>query len=46
MISFALENRLRGLLVRKRPPKMLDWAQTTIVVPDGPLKGEMFDADV
>ena len=45
MISFALERRLRSALVRPKPPKMLDWAQSTIVVPDGPLKGTLFDAD-
>jgi phage terminase large subunit GpA-like protein len=46
MISLELQNRLRNSLLPSRPPLMLVWAESTVVIPDGPLKGTMFDASV
>ncbi len=46
MIRFALDTRLRSTLLPKPAPPILEWAENTIVIPDGPLKGQAFDADV
>lgn len=46
MISQAVRDRLRGSLLPNVPPNMLDWATFHVVIPDGPHKGQPFDADV
>jgi phage terminase large subunit GpA-like protein len=45
MIGFVLETKLRASLVPRRLPSMLEWAKSTVVIPDGPLKGQHFDPD-
>ena len=45
MITFTLGNRLRESLLPRRARSVLEWATSTVVIPDGPAKGTMFDPE-
>lgn len=45
MIDTAVQQRFLAAVVPRRIPSMRTWAESTIIVPDGPHKGERFDCN-
>lgn len=46
MISLVVQRRLLEALRPREVPSMLEWATENIIIPDGPFRGQPFDADV
>jgi len=45
MIDFHIGEKLKASLLPRPVSSMLEWAEANIVIPDGPHKGEPFDAN-